>query len=92
MSYNDLLELPIKMFWTLNAQIPRIRSEENLYNFELNLMGMADSDLIERISNKYKTDLGTYVDTDLVKPKYVDNTDIEASIQKLKDLQTKIGS
>lgn len=79
------------MFWSLNAQLPRIRSEKNLFNIELYMLGMAGGEIIQQTINKYEKIVGNYIDTEIVKPKYVDNVDTEAAIRRMKELGEKLG-
>jgi hypothetical protein len=39
LSYKEVLELPLRTFWSFNAQIVRLRSEEQLSMIELFLLG-----------------------------------------------------
>jgi hypothetical protein len=39
MSFRDVMEMPLRTFWCFNANVLRLRAEENIHAIELFLMG-----------------------------------------------------
>jgi hypothetical protein len=51
--YHAVLKLPLRVFWTLNAQINRLRAEENLERLELVVLGLQG--VTPEMFNEYRT-------------------------------------
>ncbi len=58
--YPEVLKLPLRVFWTLNAQINRIRSEEILEQIDLALLSNmnADPEMITQLRTAHQTRQG----------------------------------
>ncbi len=60
--YQELLDTPIRGFWSLNKQISRIRSDEALASMNLYLLGNMGSDkMYAEIKQSYIDATGNFV-------------------------------
>lgn len=64
MSYPDVLRLPLRVFWSLNAQINRLRSEEILEQIELAVVTNANAtqEMITQLQEHHEKRMGTPLD------------------------------
>lgn len=59
--YREVLSLPLRFFWGLNAKIARLRAEEQLGLVDLTLLGgmNASGEMIEEFLSARKDTMGT---------------------------------
>lgn len=61
--WRAVMELPLRVFWSLNAQVNRLRAEENLESLDVNLMANhGDSEGITGFRSSLREAMGTTVD------------------------------
>lgn len=65
MNYRDTMELPLHVFWTLNAQINRLQAEESLELFSVGLgVQCKDEDRFAEYQQRLLDRMGTVVKED----------------------------
>lgn len=81
MTYAELRKTPIRVFWTLNEQIERIRAEEDLRHFQVVNRANAGEDAKEYVDRLRSNLSNVFVVEDVVS-----NERDETGIQQLKML------
>lgn len=84
LSYKEVMGLPLRTFWSLNSQIVRLRSEEQLSMVELFLLGGmgASADAITAIRTNLQKIVG-----EPLKVKGGEKDDLETTRQGIKALR-----
>lgn len=64
MNYQEVLDLPVRTFWFLNAQIDRLSAEETLRGIDLALAGQMDGKGIKHLQERLTQKIGLIVKAD----------------------------
>ena len=89
-SHDEVMRLPLRTFWSLNANINRLRAEEQLPMIELFLLGGmgASQEAITALRDHLNKQIG---ETAKTKPKPVkDNQQSQEGIRKLRELKSRM--
>lgn len=59
MSYNEVRDMPLRTFWSFNAQVRRLRAEERLGLIEMYLLGGMGTDkaMLDQLRDRLLADL-----------------------------------
>lgn len=89
-SYSEVMRLPLRTFWSLNANVVRLRAEEAIPMIELFLLGGngATSEAITAIRKHLQEQMGTPAQTKVSVSNDEETT--RAGIQKLRELKSKM--
>ena len=88
-TYSEVMRLPLRTFWSLSANVVRVRAEENLATMELYLLGGmgASEEALKSMRDTFQKQMGDTVSVSS-KPKGDDNDETQrtglASLRKLK--------
>lgn len=91
MSFQSVMRLPIRVFWSLNAQIARVRAEEQLHQIDMFLLANmnASGDMASTLRKHLSEIVGdpTKFTVDPIKEEAEDIAQHKEGIQRLRALQ-----
>lgn len=84
--------MPLRSFWTFNAQVGRLRAEENLAQMDLFLLGSMNMDgkNIEVMRRTYLNEMGEPMKTAPVDPQKTNREIHQAGVAKLKTIAARL--
>lgn len=87
-SWEQIMAMPLRVFWMLNAQIVRLRAEENLEFVDLFLLGGggATAEMVNEYRSAMRERLGTPMRTRDV----VSATEVKAGLAKLASINAQM--
>jgi hypothetical protein len=95
MSYRDVMDMPLRSFWTFNANVVRLRAEEGLAQMELFLLGGfgVDGDGIKAVREKFVADMKEPLKVTQTAPKLSDEDGLKIhreGMDKLRDIAARM--
>lgn len=82
--------MPLRGFWSLNAQVVRLRAENNMSMIDLFLLGGmgATTEAIEQVRNSYSATMGE--PTKVRKPKLPDSETTKRGLEQLRSIKARL--
>lgn len=91
MSYPEVLALPLRTFWSLNAQITRLRAEEQLGMIEMFMLGGmgASGEVVKELRQMLSKQMGDPVKVS--RNKQIDDAaTTQEGMKKLRELKSRM--
>jgi hypothetical protein len=90
MSYDEVMRMPLRGFWSLNAQVVRLRAENNMSMIDLFLLGGmgATEKAIEQVRDAYSATMGE--PTKVRQPKLPDSEQTKRGLDELRKIKARL--
>lgn len=91
-SYGEVLKLPLRTFWSLSANVVRVRAEEQMSLMDLHLLGGmgASQEIVTALQKKYEGQMGDTATSKNKPSAFSDAETTKTGLEQLRKLKGKM--